>query len=337
MLKKGSPWGVRHSGMPLYGRVLLVNAAVLVVAGAVLSLTPAQVPAPLSFGDVAVLVGGLSVMVVANAVLLRVSFAPLARVLRMMETIDLLQPQRLSVSGGTEIRALIETFNEMLDRLEAERHGSSSRALQSQERERRRIGQELHDEIGQRLTGVLLQLKQVAAADPDEAREGISEVQEAVRDTLDEVGRIAWRLRPGVLDDLGLVSALDSLVTSFEEQTGLGVDRRLSPVPALGWATELTVYRIAQESLTNAAKHADATWIEVVLEQRSDGVRLLVADNGCGLAGGERVGSGIRGMRERALSIGADLLIGTSPGSGVVVALDVKPIEDNDTTDTVSE
>ncbi|MGH2892651.1 MAG: HAMP domain-containing sensor histidine kinase [Solirubrobacteraceae bacterium] len=308
--------------MSLYWRVLIVNAVVLLTAEAVLSLTPARVPPPVSLGDVVVLVAGLGVMMIANGIMLRLSFGPLRRLVGLMGTIDLLRPQRLQASGGAEVRRLIEAFNDMLDRLEAERRGSSRHALMTQEQERRRIGQELHDEIGQRLTGILLQLGQVAAQAPEHLHSLLLDVQESTRAALDEVGRIAWQLRPGILDDLGLVHALDALVTSFEEQTGIAVTRRFEvDLRAVEPEVELAVYRIAQEGLTNVARHACAGSVELEFEHHGDGLRLRVADDGRGLVGEERAGSGMRGMRERALLIGGVLRIESTAGQGVTLSL----------------
>jgi two-component system sensor histidine kinase UhpB len=305
--------------------VLLVNASVLVGATAALAFSPARVPFPASVNEALLLVAGLAVMVVANAMLLRVSFGPLSRLVEHMRTIDLLRPgERLPETGGVEVRAVIGGFNEMLDRLEAERRQSSRRALTAQEEERRRIGQELHDEIGQRLTGILLQLKGAAAVAPDGLRPDLVEAQEEARSTLDEVGRIAWQLRPGILDDLGLVRALESLASAAEEHGGVVVARQLdSRIPRLDLEVELAVYRIAQESLTNALRHAGATRIELALERLASAVRLRVADDGNGLIENEMSRSGARGMRERAFLIGAELRIDASPGRGVRIVVDV--------------
>jgi two-component system sensor histidine kinase UhpB len=332
------PGGRRRPGIPLrlarrrgprrlslYWRVLLVNAIVLVAATLALALTPATIPYPLGAKEAGVVLGGLIVMVVANAVLLRLTFGPLARLVRLMRTIDLLRPgQRLPVGGGAEVRTVIQAFNEMLERLEEERRRSSSRALTAQEAERRRIGNELHDEIGQRLTGILLQLRRAVAAAPEEIRPYLVEAQEEARATIDEVGRLAWQLRPGILDDLGLVRAVEALATTFEEHSATRVVRRLDPrAGGLGADVELAVYRIAQESLTNVMRHAGASQVELVLERTERRVRLLVADDGNGRLADELASSGIRGMRERALQIGADLSIEAQPGRGVTVELDV--------------
>ena len=123
-----------------------------------------------------------------------------------METLDVLQPrERLPQMGTAETRALIAGFNAMLDRLEDERIASAGRMVATLEGERRRIGQELHDEIGQRLTGILLQLGRIEAEAPDGMLPRIAGVQSEARATLDEVGNLAWQVRPGVLDDLGLL------------------------------------------------------------------------------------------------------------------------------------
>jgi hypothetical protein len=146
--------------------------------------------------------------------------------------------------------------------------------------------------------------------------------------SLDEVRRIARRLRPGVLDDLGLVSALTALATSFSEQTGLRVIRRLeNSIPSLRAEVELVLYRVAQEGLTNVARHAEASRVELALTRTPTGVLLRVADDGRGFDGAID-GGGLGGMRERAMLIGGDLRIDAIPGGGVEVALEAPVPED---------
>ncbi|MEW2355308.1 sensor histidine kinase [Spirillospora sp. NPDC029432] len=316
--------------MRLFWRVFWLNALMGVVATVLLMIGPWTVSAPVRLTEAVVLVAGTGTMLAANAALLRWGLAPLGRLTQLMGTIDLLRPgQRLPVTGSGEIAALIATFNQMLARLEAERGLSSARALSAQEDERRRIAQELHDEIGQSLTAVLLGLKRVTDRAPESLRADLREVQEVTRDSLDEVRMIAHRLRPGVLEDLGLMSALASLTHQFD---GLAVRRELDPdLPPLSPQAELVIYRIAQEGLTNVARHAGAT--EAVLELAADrdggGVTLRVRDNGRG-KGGEDEGAGIRGMRERALLIGAGLTIRSGPGQGTEVTLRVRTTEQGD-------
>lgn len=318
--------------MSLFRRIFLLNAAGLTVATALL-LGPVTVSTPILPGEVLVVVAGLAVLLVVNALVLRIGLAPLQRLGRAMATADLLHPgARAPVTGPAEVAGLITTYNTMLDRLETERATSSARALSAQEGERRRISQELHDEVGQTLTAVLLQLKRVADQVPGELREEVRQAQEATRGSLDEIRRIARRLRPGVLEELGLHSALRSLAAEFTTH-GLSVRHHLDgDLPPLTEETELVVYRVAQEGLTNTARHAGADRAELRLRRvvgvdggddgdgDGDGVELLVRDNGKG-PGRLREGAGISGMRERALLIGAALSVGAGPGAGTDVRL----------------
>lgn len=187
--------------MSLFWRIFGLNALVLGAATALLLWAPVTVSVPVLLTEAVILVAGLGVMLVANAALLRVGLAPLERLTREMTTVDLLRPgQRLPVPGGGGVAELIRTFNAMLDRLEAERATSSARALSAQESERRRIAQELHDEVGQSMTAVLLGLKRAADRAPEPLRAELQQAQEITRSSLDEVRRLARRLRPGVLE-----------------------------------------------------------------------------------------------------------------------------------------
>ncbi|MDI9885509.1 HAMP domain-containing sensor histidine kinase [Streptomyces sp. HNM0645] len=309
--------------MSLYWRIFLLNAAVLVVA-VLLLLGPVTVSTPVLLAEAAVIGTGLVAMLIANAVLLRIGLAPLQRLTRAMTTADLLRPgARPAVTGRGEMAELTRTFNAMLDRLETERATSSGRALSAQESERRRIAQELHDEIGQTLTAVLLQIKHAADRAREPVRGDLHQAQETVRASLDEIRRIARRLRPGVLEELGLHSALRALATEFTTP-GLDVRLDIGPgLPPLDHGTELVFYRVAQEGLTNTARHSGASRVELRLRTLpGGGVGLLVRDDGKGV-GGAPEGAGIRGMRERALLIGADLTVGPGRNGGTETRLDV--------------
>lgn len=310
--------------MSLFWRIFLLNAAVLVVAAAALLLGPVTVSTPVLFTEAVILSGGLVVMLVANAVLLRLGLAPLERLTRAMTTTDLLRPgPRPAPTGHGEISGLIRTFNAMLDRLEAERGDSTARALSAQEAERSRIARELHDEVGQTLTAVLLELKRVADHAPPTVRDELRQVQETTRGSLDEIRRIARRLRPGVLEELGLISALKALTAEIADHSGLSVRQRFDGhFPDLGNEAELVVYRVAQEAITNVARHAGAGHLDLALTHDPAGVELRIRDDGRGI-GGAPEGSGIRGMRERALLIGADLTVGSRADGGTEVRLRV--------------
>ncbi len=315
----------RWSGASLYARVVAVNAAVMIIAALMLVVTPATVSSPVGVGEGLILFGGVVVMIVANAILLRRSFRGLEGLVQRMETLDVLQPrQRLGLVGGREVRTLIDAFNQMLQRLEVERRLSTRRTVSALEDERRRIGQELHDEIGQRLTGILLQLGRVATEVPEELQDRIVAIQNESRAALDEVGALAWQLRPGILDDLGLVSALQALAQSLDEHADARITAeltdRLGQVPP---EVELAVYRVAQEALSNALRHSGARRINMRLAAERGGLCLTISDDGQGLAPGNAEGPGLRGMRERALLIGARLRIEQAQPHGLVVRLDV--------------
>jgi two-component system sensor histidine kinase UhpB len=309
---------------PLAWRIFLVNAAVFALGTAALALSPATVSWPIALTEALVLVAGLAAILVLNLLLVRRSLAPLERLTALMRRVDLLRPgQRLEITGPAEVRELGAVFNEMLDRLERERQESGSYAFESQEAERKRVAQELHDELGQALTAVMLQLSRLAKLAPAELQDDLREAQETMRASLDDVRRIARQLRPEALDDLGLVPALVALAATFSERTGLRVHRQLGDhLPPLPAQAELTVFRVAQESLTNAARHAHTSRVDLALQPTPEGVLLRVRDYGTGLDRA-RPGSGMRGMRERALLIGADLAIEEAVGGGVEVRLRV--------------
>jgi len=311
--------------MSLFWRVFAINASLLVVAALVVGLTPLSISAPLALRETIVLVVGLAVMLAANLALLRPAFAPLQRLSQRMRHVDLLRPgQRLATTGTDEVATLVRAFNEMLDRLEAERRESGGRALAAQEAERERIARGLHDEVGGTMTGVLLQLKRIESAVPAERRGELAEAQQSVRNALEEVRRISQELRPEILEHLGLVSALTSLATTFANRTGLAVERRfVRDLPRLGPEVELAVYRVAQESLTNVARHAGASNVTLSLEPGRHSVVLRVVDDGRGLNGAPpREGGGLRGMREHAVLVGAALAVKAGPKGGVEVRLE---------------
>ncbi|MFI9830936.1 HAMP domain-containing sensor histidine kinase [Streptomyces sp. NPDC051913] len=310
--------------MSLFWRIFALNAVVLGSATALLLWAPVTVSVPVLLTEAVILVAGLIVMLVANAALLRIGLTPLDRLTRLMTTVDLLRPgQRLPEGGLGETAELIRTFNAMLERLEHERATSSARALSAQEAERRRIAQELHDEVGQSMTAILLALERAAGEAGEPLRSELRQAQEITRGSLDEVRRLVRRLRPGALDDLGLISALTSLTTEFATHVGLRVVRRFDTgLPALDQQTELVLYRVAQEALTNAARHAEADKVEVSLRHTDAAMVLAVSDDGRG-TGGAREEAGIRGMRERALLIGATLDVTSQPQAGTTVRLTV--------------
>jgi two-component system sensor histidine kinase UhpB len=312
--------------MSLFTRVALANAAVLAIVTLLLIFTPIEISYPVTSTQATVLVTGFVVTVLLNMLLLRGVVAPLRRLTTTMRSVEPLQPgRRLTIRGtDSDVAALTAAFNDMLDRLESERRQSGRQALLAQEAERQRIARELHDEVGQVLTGVVLELEHAAARADEHDAAQLAAAREAVRRSLDEVRRIARELRPEVLDDLGLQSALRSLCTAAAAHEQLHVERELELADALSPEVELVVYRVAQESLTNVMRHAGASEVLVALHHVDGGLRLVVRDDGRGLpAGVEAAGAGIAGMQERALHIGARLTVASVPAGGTEVRLDV--------------
>lgn len=310
--------------MSLFWRVFTANAALLVAAAVVLGVSPVTISWPIAVTEAVVLGLGLAGMLAVNAVLLRLAFAPLTALAARMRQVDLLgKPHPVDVDGRGEIAALVAAFNQMLARLEAERRDSTRRAVAAQEAERYRVATELHDEVGQTMTGVLMQLERLRDSVTEDRRDDLRDVQDAVRATVTEVARIAQELRPSQLDHLGLVSALTELCRGFTHRTGISVDCWLDPhPPTLDRDVELAVYRIVQESLTNIARHAHASRGELTLRHSRDRVHVEVVDDGRGLPAGGG-GTGLRGMRERAALIDAHLTIADTPTGGVRVSLDL--------------
>jgi two-component system, NarL family, sensor histidine kinase UhpB len=312
--------------VPLTYRVAAVNAIVLIatVVVTVVVLAPRKLSS-VELSEVAVLVAALLVVGVANFVMLRLIVRPLEALTALARRVDLTRPgERMPAAQPTsEAGELALTFNEMLARLEAERREATGRVLAAQESERLRIALELHDQVGQELTAVLLGLARLQAQLTSPLRDQLTEVQEAVRDSLEDVRRIALELRPEALDDLGLLSALAVLCDRFSQRTGIVVGHHFDgQLPELEPDQELVVYRVAQEALTNIARHSGATRAELSVRVQDDRLTVTVTDWGRGLSEEAEPGTGIQGMLERAGLIGATLdLCPNDDGGGCTVTL----------------
>jgi two-component system sensor histidine kinase UhpB len=293
--------------IPLFWRLFIPIATVLAAAGLVLHFEPAN-------GRVPAIGGGLAMTLLITLVLVRRAVAPLVRLTDLMRRVDPLHPgERIPKPGSaSEASVLTEAFNDMLDRLEAERRDSLRRALSERESERRRVADELHDEIGQNLTALALQLDRLHKRAPSELRDEIADMRAAVLASVEDVRGVVRALRPEALDALGLPAALTSLTARLTQRTGIRIVRRLQRgLPPLADDEQLVVYRVAQESITNAIRHAHPGCIEIALTGRGGVVELIVIDDGVGISEPSASGGdgGIRGMRERALSIGAHLTV----------------------------
>jgi signal transduction histidine kinase len=201
------------------------------------------------------------------------------------------------------------------------------RVVAAQENERRRLARELHDETGQTLTSVSLGLKSVEQRITDTAtREAVAELGRQVAQTMQDVRRIALELRPKVLDDYGLVSALERLTSTFSSQTGIQVDLEAQlGADRLPSEIETALYRIVQEGLTNVAKHADPTRASVFVTPKNGSVLLVLEDDGSGFDPEKTRdgGLGIEGMRERVELLEGRMTIESSEDAGTTLVVEV--------------
>jgi two-component system sensor histidine kinase UhpB len=306
------------------------TAAVMVAAAAVLALSPASIHASITSDELLGLLAGLAIMLALDLLFLRVALSPLRRLTALMDSIDPVRPGRRLGElpwRGREISHLVRAFDDMLARLEGERRDSARRALAAQEGERLRVARELHDELGQMLTAIALRAESAVAA--EDAIATLAAITAALQQSLGEVRRIARELRPEALDDLGLVNALIAMCGRLGSPGGPWIEREFATdLPPLGSEGDIVVYRVAQEALTNAIRHAGATRIVLTLTHSEAAVALSVRDDGRGLTRAFEEGAGITGMRERALLLGARLDIGPAPsaqGTEVRLVLAVAP------------
>ncbi len=237
-------------------------------------------------------------------------------------------------TGPAEIVAVIrditerERSQEELRRSAQQLRRLAERATSGREAERAEMANELHDELGQALTALKLELRAWSLEPPpsEEAlKERVDEAVARIETTLDSVRSLASRLRPPLLDSLGLAAAIELHVRDFSRRTSLPCEFPLAvedvePSPQ----RDIAVFRILQEALTNAARHAGASRVTVTLARRGAELLLEVCDDGCGIEPGALAAAsnlGIAGMRERALAAGGRLELGPLPEGGTAVRL----------------
>jgi two-component system sensor histidine kinase UhpB len=313
----------------LLSQVLAVNTG-LVAATAIVAamLAPVRASGVASPSRALLIVAAVAGAVLANSLLLRKRLRPLDRLLATMDRVDLASPgQRACAEENAprEIERLTADFNRMLTRLEEERRDSGRAVLRAQEEERARIAQDLHDEVNQALTAILLRLQAATLDVPHGLRSELKEIQTLAQQAMEELLTLARQLRPTALDDHGLVPALASQVSDFGERTGIRASfHRHGDLPELSDEEQLVLYRVTQESLSNVVQHAGASHVRVELSSIGRTV-LRVRDDGCGFTvpehGRPRKSLGVSGMRERALLVGGRLNVFSAPGEGTTIEL----------------
>ena len=324
--------------VPLFYKILIANA-LIVVLGAVVgtALTRDYFRggglgfSPQAFVTLLAL-AGMVVTVLVNALILRLALEPLQR---LEETAGRVQAGDLAARvppsqvADRELERLAQTFNGMLDSLDLYRQRLrevAARAQAAEEDERKRIARELHDDTAQSLAALMLRLR-LARSQSDAAERDrlLEELRAELAEALERIRRFARGLRPPALDELGLVPALEAHARSLAEASGIAV--RVEGEPVAGMLTpeaELALYRIAQEALSNAIRHASPTRVDVGIRSRDGTVVLTVRDDGRGFQvdaarQGERPGLGLFGMEERAAYLGGRVEIRSRPGTGTVV------------------
>ncbi len=325
--------------LSLFEKVILVNSIMLIVeAVAALWVTSHHLEAQHYLIDTLFLVLATLFTLGSNILLLRASFRPLFNLLNTIREVSTGKTQaRASTSQSAwEISELAQAFNSMLDRLELGRRERTILILQAQEDERRRIGMELHDEAGQNLTALLIHAEILNQSFQALTPIGITEkastqltgelqqLTKLTQMTLENIRVLAQQLRPSVLDDLGLLAAFRWLVEDSGQRLHLHVSLEIEGLEdvlhSLPEAYEAALFRIAQESLTNIARHAHAEHVFITLAYREQSLYLTIRDDGQGYNREEQhAGTGILGMRERATALGGTLTISSQIKYGTTV------------------
>jgi len=313
---------------PLFTEVLALNAAMVAFATIATAIVTG-----LDWDHIEILIPLIAVTAgvtcFLNVALLRRRFNPLEHLIDEMEKVDLsrpganLPPEIDGKAETREVERLEIAFLRMMRRLEAERRRASNAALSAQEEERARVARDLHDQVNQSLTGVLLRLEAARSAAPPELEAELVETSTLAHQAMDELLTVARQLRPTALDDLGLSAAIAGQIEqlSSEVDANFEVD---GDVAGLDPDIQLVVYRVAQESLGNAIRHSGAERIDIRLSRANSVVELSVKDDGSGFTFDEaNSGLGLGGMRERAILVGGDLQIESRPGHGTSIRLTV--------------
>jgi two-component system sensor histidine kinase UhpB len=327
--------------LTLFEKVILANSLILIgEALAGLWITSHSLEAHHYLIDTSFIVMATLLGLLINVALMRASFRPLFSLLHTIRKVEAGDTHwRANIpSADTEIGELAQAFNSMLDRLEQARREQGMIIIQAQEEERRRLALELHDESSQNLSALLIHteiLSQSLQAIPapkttqtlfEQLREGLQQLNRLTQKTLDNIRILAQQLRPSVLDDLGLQSALRWLAEDSHERLQLPVEVQLEHIEDTlhiqknADLFETTLFRIAQESLTNAARHAQAKRAWLSLRQDRNSISLQVRDDGYGFDPFQtHAGLGIAGMRERATFLEGTLTISSQQGKGTTV------------------
>jgi two-component system sensor histidine kinase UhpB len=317
--------------LPVLFKVLIANSVVILVGATLGTYLATRIQQP---NGPAILIGfitiGWLVSVLINFVLLKIAFHPLTQLRETMKRIQAGNPSLRAPLTGQDPEAdqLAEAFNTMLETLADAARTRATQILTAQEQERKRIARELHDETSQVLTSLLISLKVLEEAiSSEEARQRVEETRSLVHQTLRAIRNLSIDLRPSALDDLGLLPALRWYIKEYQQKCQIEVEFSASNFKErLPSELETALYRIVQEALTNTAKYAKATRVQISVVEEPGSVKATITDNGQGfdaqtvlkLPWQER-GLGLAGMHERAALLDGSLIITTEPGKGTTI------------------
>jgi two-component system sensor histidine kinase UhpB len=262
-----------------------------------------------------------------NILMLQRRFNPLEELIRKVEAIDPADPGGFETPEEPveEVERLAHAFGRLLERIEADRRRAGRLQLRAQEEERKRVARDLHDEVNQALTAILLRLEALTQIAPPRLRDELAETKTLANRAMEELLQLARQLRPTALDDHGFLPAIEEQLRRFKAQHG--IDTRLTTAGELndlGSDQQLVLYRVTQEALNNIARHSRAHTVEVGITRQDGTVALEVADDGTGFElDTEDRGLGLDGMAERARLVNGEFDIDTRPGRGTTLRLRV--------------
>jgi two-component system sensor histidine kinase UhpB len=326
----------RLLSVPLFYKILVANAIIVLVFTLLatwLAVLLGRVGTPLG-PMLAVAVGGALVSVAVNAVIIQLALAPLSLLKRTADEVqggNMDSRVEASPLADREMRQLTEATNAMLDRLAEYRRrlrDVAGRALNAAEDERRRISLELHDDASQRLAAILMRLRLARGAEDEVAKDAIlDEVRQELAEAAEGLRRYAQGLRPPALDELGLGAAIESHVRHVGETSEVPVEFRTDGVGRLeSPEAELALYRIVQEAISNALRHARPRTIRVAVDRYDGVVMATIIDDGIGFdveavleSTDDDHGLGLFGMQERAEYVGGAVEVTSAPGEGTTV------------------
>ena len=311
------------SGQVVAANLLLV-VATLFAASAASSLDLNIDDERLSFALLAMTV---ILALLLNILMLQRRFNPLEELIRQIEEIDPADPGSFQAPEQPveEVERLAHAFGKLLERIEAERRRAGRLQIRAQEEERKRVARDLHDEVNQALTAILLRLEALTQIAPPRLRDELAETKGLANQAMEELLQLARQLRPTALDDHGFVPAIEEQLRRFKAQHG--VDVRLTTTGSLddlGSDQQLVLYRVTQEALNNIARHAGASHVDVAIRRHNGSVALAVTDDGTGFDyDNDQRGLGLDGMAERARLIDGQFKVSTRPGKGTKLQLTV--------------